>query len=243
MNNTAKNIFLTILIATMLIAPSMIIMKTQAAIEGPPYDVFLVFPRGSTAEASIRYSHDPIFYPSEDGDGVTDVGPSAQFATDLVIVQLPSLPGNTEGYYLVEVSGSFRGLVKVFVQYNPADFPKCKSPRLCMGDPVDFNDDGKVNGQDTALMLNAIKSFQCGTISDDDLLRFDINHDGAVGIADLRIVLQFACCGIQATPGRCGIAGARLPWMDITIGTYVDPTSGNHYVVGVTDHFSVFGVR
>jgi hypothetical protein len=238
MNNIAKNIFLTILIATMLIAPSMMIMKTQAAVEGPP-PVFLVFPRGYTAEALISYSAEPPILSPE--DGFPGLASTAQFASDPSLVQLPLLPGNTEGYYLVEiVSGSFRGLVKVFVQYDPADFPKCKSPRLCMGDPVDFNNDGKVNGQDTALMLNAIKSFQCGTITRYDLWRFDINHDGVVNNADFRIVLQFACFGIEANPGHCW---DRLPWIDITIGTYVDRSSGIHYVVGVTDHFSVFGVR
>jgi hypothetical protein len=241
MNSVIKKVFLATLITAMLIAivPSMTMVKAQYQSIG---DVLVAFPSGTptTTYAYSAYETTPTsyYYPSsvytltppfEYGDP-----PSAQPADPTPgIVTLPSLPSNTEGYYLVQIFGSFKGFATVYVPYNPALYPNCK-PRLCVGDPVDFTGSGVVNLVDVILMLQAIKMFQSGTLSPNGIAEFDLNHDGVVNCADLQIVLQYLFFGLPAH-------GGRLPWMDITVGW--TEIGGTYYVVGVTDHFSVFGVR
>ena len=195
------------------------------------YDVVLTFPPGSTAEASISASSTPPIFTFGGGEERQTLQLSS-FGT----VQLPPLPGIIGLYYVVSIiEGSFSGQVQICVHYDPASLPPGTNPenlRLFIGDPVDFNGDGTVNGQDIALMQKAIKS---GIYNP----RYDINHDGKVDNADLLIVKQFASHGLIVNQGRNGLSQARLPWLDIT--TYVDTT--NHYVCGVTEYFSGFGIH
>jgi len=189
---------------------------------------------------SYYSSTPPILYPPEYDGGVGYASPASRpVLPPGPEVPLPPLPGNTEGYYVVMVYDTFTGTVTVYVPYD-SGFSN-GNPRLYMCDPVDFNLDGTVNGQDIALMQNAIKRFQMGTLDSYGIWRFDINHDGVIDKADLRIVQQFASQGIKVNPGHNGVPEARLPWIDITTGTVV--IGGLNYVVGVTDHLSIFGVR
>ena len=224
MNSVLKKLFLAVLITAMLIAiaPSMTMVKAQYS----PGTVIVVFPPGTptTTSAYSYYESTPSTIP-----------PDPPSSSDPIITVLPSLPGNTEGYYLVQIYGTFSGFATVYVQYNPADFPNGK-PHLCIGDPVDFTGNGIVNLADVALMLQAIKMFQSGTLSPSGIEEFDLNHDGVVNWADLQIVLQYLLFGLPAH-------GGRLPWMDITVGYYYDSSTSTYYVVGVTDHFSLFGVH
>lgn len=194
-----------------------------------PY-VILTFQPGSTAEVSIIASSTPPSFTFGGGEGQLALQPLS-----LGTVYYP-LPGIIGVYYDVSIiSGSFSGLVRICVHYDPALLPPGTNPQnlhLCIYDPVDFNGDGTVNGQDIAQMQKEIKR------GDNDP-RYDINHDGKVDNADLLIVKQFASHGLIVNQGQNGLSQARLPWLDIT--AYVDTT--NHYVCGVTDHFSAFGMH
>jgi hypothetical protein len=197
--------------------------------QATPY-VVLTFPEGSTVEVSIVASLDPPIFTFDYGDSM--------FAPLLTLppgaVQLPPLPGIVGFYYDISVSGSFSGQVQICVHYDPALLPPGTNEqdlRLFIGDPVDFNGDGTVNGQDIALMQKAIKS--------EYNLRYDLNHDGLVDKADLLIVKQFASQGLIVNHGRNGLSQARLPWMDITICVDTD----NHMVCGATEYFSAFGIH
>ena len=230
MNSVFKKVFLATLITAMLlsIAPSIMTVKAQGF--GP---VIVDFPTGTptTTYAYSYYTSTPTtyYYPSS-----VFTPPPFVSEDDPYTVTLPALPGITsEGYYLVQIFGSFTGFATVYVPYNPADFPNGK-PHLCVGDPVDFTGTGVVTLADVFLMLQAIRSFQTGTLSQNGIAEFDLNHDGVVNWADLQIVLEYLFFGL---PAHCG----RLPWMDITVGW--TEIGGTYYVVGVTDHFSLFGVR
>jgi len=248
MNSVLKKLFPAILITAMLIAiaPSMTIVKAQEGF-GP---VIVDFPAGTptTTYAYSYYSSTPTtyYYPSSvftpppfayGGPNSPSVQSTESTSTDPYTVTLPALPGITyEGYYLVQIYGSFTGFATVFVPYTPSDFPAGDKPRLCIGDPVDFTGNGVVNLADVALMLQAIKMFKSSTLTYAGLEEFDLNHDGVVNFADLQIVLQYLFFGLPAH-------GGRLPWMDITVGYYYDSSTGTYYVVGITDHFSLFGVH
>lgn len=170
--------------------------------------VIVTFPEGSDASATVT-----TFIPGGEGT-------------------LPPLPGTAQGtYYDITVTGTFDGKVKVCVPYDPELFP---NPHLYIGDPVDFNHDGTVNGQDIAAMQKAIKSG-----ANDPT--FDINHDHKVNNADLLIVKDYASHGLIVNQGQNGVQQARLPWMDITVGQEI--VNGIYYVCGETDHFSGFGVH
>jgi len=228
MNKTIKKTVLIALIAVMLVAPSMTILQAHAQeTEGA---VVLTFPPNSqiTSVEIFATEYPPIF--TFDGRGEQG---ATQFLSPSS-VQLPPLPNIVGLYYNVIVVGTFSGEVKVCVSYDPGTMTleQQRNLRLFIGDPVDFNGDGTVNGLDIAMMQKAIKS------GNNDP-RYDVNHDGSVNNADLQIVKQFAINGLIVNQGRNGLSQARLPWMDIT--TSVDTV--NHYVCGVTDHFSGFGIH
>lgn len=193
--------------------------------------VDLSLPEGITATV-IGTSAPPIY---NFGGGDSGSAVAAPLPPPSGWVQLPPLPGIIGFYYDVSVSAPITGQVQVCVHYDPDLLPLGTDPknlRLFIGDPVDFNGDGTVNGQDIALMQGAIKN---GVYNP----RYDINHDGNVDKADLLIVKQFASHGLIVNQGQNGLSQARLPWLDIT--TYVDTT--NYYVYGVTDHFSGFAIH
>jgi hypothetical protein len=229
MNKTIKKSTLLILIATMLIA-SMSLMQVHARRDfkqPQPTGEFYIFPQPSNVQYQSLGDQPPP--PVEEYPDAVQLLPPTEDGTY-------PLPNIKTPYWWVfyDQLGSLSGRVEVFVQYDPDGMSLCqqKHLRLFMWDPVDFSLDGVVNGQDIAMMLQAIKS---GTYQSD----FDINHDGFVNKADLLIVWQFASFGLLANSEHCGLQQDRLPWLDITAG--VDLT--NHYVYGFTGHFSVFGVR
>ena len=215
---------LSLILVMLLSAP---IMLSARACEPDP--VRLTFPPGSDVDVYISASEEPPIFTFGGGEERQTLQLSS------FEVQLPPLPGIVGLYYLVIVSGSFSGKVQICVHYDPATLPpgtNLEDLRLFIGDPVDFNGDGTVNGQDISLMQKAIKSGVCNP-------RYDINHDGKVDKADLLIVKQFASHGLIVNQGRNGLSQARLPWLDIT--TYVD--TANNYVCGVTEYFSGFGIH
>jgi hypothetical protein len=229
MNKIIKKSMLLILIATILIAPSMAIMPTHAVESQPPPVIVTIFPPTSNLEVLISSgsSTPPSFFFGGDGEG-----PGAVPLQAYGIVTLPELPGLLGFYYEVSVVNFAPfSLAEVCVHYDPTGMTlkQQKNLRLFIGDPVDFNTDGTVNVQDIVLMLKAIQS---GAYDP----RFDINHDGFVNFADLAIVVQFATRGLIVNQGGCLV---RLPWMDIT--ACVDTV--NHYVCGFTGHFSGFGIH
>jgi hypothetical protein len=240
MKNAVKRIFLTILIATILIAPSMAMMQAHASETPPqpPDPVIVTLPAGSQTTFFIKDwgTQPPILFESE-GPGPGDVTPSVQPSL-LVQVQLPPLPGIKGNYYEVRVTGDTGGLLggkaQVCVHYDPTGMTlkQQKNLRLFIGDPVDLNGDGTVNVLDVIIMLKAIQSGANNP-------RYDMNHDGVVNFADLLIVVQFATHGLLVNQGRDCDGQIRLPWMDIT--SRVDTV--NHYVCGFTGHFSGFGVH
>jgi len=236
MNKTIKKSMLLILIATMLIAPSIAMMQAHA--QRTPEPVIVTLPPGSKATFIIVEwgSTPPILFGGV-GPGVGDVGPSVQ--PNLIgQVQLPPLPGIRGNYYEVRITGNTGGQIggraEVCVHYDPTGLTlwQQKNLRLFIGDPVDLNLDGTVNALDIIIMLKAIQSG-----ANDP--RYDINHDGVVNFADLLIVLQFVTRGLIVNQGTRCFSQARLPWMDIT--SRVDTI--NHYVCGFTDHFSGFGIH
>jgi hypothetical protein len=145
---------------------------------------------------------------------------------------LPSIPGLTGPYYDVQVVGTVSGNTIVCIHYNDTGLTSEQEQnlRLYIGDPVDFNGDGKVDGNDISLMQKAIHD---GIYSS----TLDINHDGKVDDADLGIVQQYASQGLLIS-GSSGTQ-TRLPWMDITMS--IDTV--NNLIYGITDHFSGFGIH
>ncbi len=236
MNKMMKKSILMILIATMLIAPSMSLTQVHAQGETlPPQPTGPIYFYPSID--NVAYYYPSSYPPSLGGEGDYSLGTqllSPDRSTGYQIYPLPDI--KTQYFYVFYTYpvSVISGQVEVFVQYDPTvlSLDQQKHLRLCIYDPVDFNLDGTVNGQDIALMQQAIKS---GT----NPYGFDINHDGLVNNADLIIVKQFASHGLIVNPGHDGTPQRRLPWLDITAG--VDTTL--HYVYGFTDHFSVFGVR
>ena len=92
-----------------------------------------------------------------------------------------------------------------------------------------------------------------------DFIRGDVNFDGKVNLADLCIITR----ALNSNPGsprwnpNCDLNGDHKinlvdlcaaiknfgktsAWIDITITNYVD---SQHIIYGITDHFSIFGVR
>ncbi len=156
-------------------------------------------------------------------------------STDL-IPGLPPIPGGALGFYfIVEVEGTSRGTFVITIHYDDSGLTETQEQnlRLWMGDPVDFNGDGKVDGNDINMTQTAIKSHVYSS-------EFDINHDGRVDKYDLKIVQEYASNGLLI-PTSAGEPGqTRLPWLDITVGS-VDIE--NNLIYGETDHFSGFGVH
>lgn len=146
---------------------------------------------------------------------------------------LPGLNGVTP-FFEIEVVGSLSGVVTVIIHYEDI-FPGEEEEaglRLYIGNAVDFNNDGTVNGNDVALFQEFEKSG-----SYDEL--FDLNNDGTVDILDENIVKEYANSGLIVNPGNDDAGEFRIPWIDITGG--VNPAE--NIVWGETWHLSLFGIR
>ncbi len=146
---------------------------------------------------------------------------------------LPGLDGVTP-FFEIEFEGSLSGAVTVIIHYEdiyPGEEEEA-GLRLYVGNAVDFNNDGTVNGNDVALLQEAEKSG-----SNDEM--FDLNNDGIVDVLDEKIVKEYANSGLIVNPGQDDAGEFRIPWIDITLG--VNPTE--NIVWGETWHLSLFGIR
>ena len=159
---------------------------------------------------------------------------------DDLIGCIPPLPlgiaGEFTPYIDVTILEIFDGTVTVKVYYEDKwleDEVFEESLRLYMGDCVDFNLDGTINGQDLAIILKAIKS---GT---PDLVPFDVDNNGVVNEVDVDIVKEYMTKGLIVNQDVDGEQQARLPWLDITFEVH----AAENYLIGTTDHFSIFRGR
>jgi len=148
---------------------------------------------------------------------------------------LPGLNGVTPSiFFEIEFEGSLPGVVTVIIHYEDI-FPgeeEEKGLRLYIGNAVDFDDDGTVNGNDVALF----QEFEKSGLYDE---KYDLNHDGTVDILDERIVKEYANSGMIVSPGKHGAGEFRIPWIDIT----VEVIPAENIVIGETWHLSIFGIR
>ena len=147
---------------------------------------------------------------------------------------LPPLTNLNGGvYFEVTITGILSGNVLVQVQYDPEGLSteQQQNLRLYMGDPVDLDNDGTVNGNDVTIIQNAVHDRST------NLALYDINHDGKIDKADVAIVQQYSSNGVLVPTPSGG--QMRLPWIDITTG--IDVT--NHIIYGTTSHFSGFGIH
>ncbi len=147
---------------------------------------------------------------------------------------LPSL-GYVNGgvYFTVIVTGHISGDILVQIQYDPDDLTteQQQNLRLYMGDPVDLNGDGTVNGNDVTIIQNAVH------VKSDNFALYDLNHDGKIDKADINIVQLYASNGILVPTSNGG--QMRLPWIDITTEVNVS----THTIYGITSIFSGFGIH
>ena len=139
-------------------------------------------------------------------------------------------------YYQIEITeGTLSGFVTVTVYLQ--NVPETDL-RLYIGNPVDFNEDGTVNGNDIALIQEEAKK----GIQEQNLEVYDLDHDGKVDSYDISIVKDYANSGLVIDPGHNEFGEDRIPWIDIT--TFSGPTAeGGWKVEGVTWHLSIFGCR
>ena len=148
------------------------------------------------------------------------------------IVGLLPFPDGVIGYYyqvtVIEVTpGTFTITLNYGSGFDDADE---KVFRLYMSDPVDFNGDRTIDGNDVSMIQAAIHS------GDNDPT-YDINHDKIVDQTDLKIVQEYSSKGLLFPTPDGG--QMRLPWIDITTGIDV----GLNEIYGETDYFSGFGVH
>jgi hypothetical protein len=162
-------------------------------------------------------------YPGSDTG--PDIGPQA--VTIVPTTVSPILPTGFVKVWEVQVTAKFIGHVKVGLFYDdltPANMQVWQTDVTDYGQSVvgDVNNDGKVNCADLLLVAKALGSTHTSSRWN---LSYDLNNDGKINLQDLCIVSQNL--------------GKTSYWIDITRN--VD--FANHIVWGVTDHFSLFGVR
>jgi hypothetical protein len=152
------------------------------------------------------------------GSGIIgDVGPSAATI----------IPTNFLKVWGIQVTARFIGHVKVGLYYDDLTPTPTQVWQIDVNDYGqlvlgDVNKDGKVNCVDLLLVTKALGSSHSSCRWNQCC---DLNHDGKINLQDLNIVFQNL--------------GKTAYWMDITKNF----DSANHIVWGVTDHFSLFGVR
>lgn len=155
---------------------------------------------------------------------------------------LPSIDGVTPYFEIVITQGTFSGNIVVAVHYDDIEMSldEEQNLRLYIGNPVDFDNNGTVNGNDIAAIQEAEKSeFNVLNNLPVELQKFDLNHDGIIDIFDVNIVKDYANSGLIVNPGQDDAGQFRIPWIDIT--TWVDDV--NNIVYGETWHLSVFRIR
>jgi hypothetical protein len=168
-------------------------------------------------------------FPSGFNPGTITIGTSL----NPVDLDLYSLGEVYSPYFTVSIENNqLTGKVTLIIGYDDEGLTpeQEQNLRLYMSDPVDFNGDGTVNGNDVNMLIEAIHV-------NDDSQKYDINHDGDVNIIDLNIVKDYANGGLLVPASNNG--QWRLPWLDITI----DIDTEKNLIYGATDHFSGFGVR
>ena len=181
-----------------------------------PAIISLTFPPGSSAVPSIEII--------EEGNLPTCV---------------PMLPDGIGEYIKVEIiRGTFDGTVTVCIRYDDTgmELEEEENLRLYMGDCVDFNKDGTINGQDLALILKGIRNSD--TLSPMGV-PFDVDNINDVNEDDVNIVKEYMTKGLIVNQGLDGEQQARLPWLDITFEVH----AAENYLIGTTDHFSIFRGR
>ena len=134
--------------------------------------------------------------------------------------------GTLAAGWIIDVDFTFSDQVLITLQYDPGDLNQTQQEnlRLIRGETLeavrsDVNGDLVINGDDVSDVANAVKKYPEWY---DPLC--DVNNDGKVNEDDLHIVNENK--------------GAILE--DITFGP-VD--TGNYIIYGITDEFSIFGVR
>jgi hypothetical protein len=147
----------------------------------------------------------------------SDVGPSA----------VTIIPTNFLKVWDIQVTARFIGNVKVGLYYDdltptPTEVWEIDVNNYGQFVLGDVNKDGKVNCVDLLLVTKALGSSPSSSRWNQCC---DLNHDGKINLQDLCIVSQNL--------------GKTSYWIDITRN--VD--YANHIVWGVTNHFSLFGVR
>jgi hypothetical protein len=177
-----------------------------------------------------------IFEENAEVSGVTGAAISVLTEAPDLLPGFEFLPGfnGVTPFFEIEVEGSLSGVVTVTIHYEDI-FPGEEEEegfRLYIGNAVDFNGDGTVNGNDVALFQEFEKSKAYDKM-------FDLNNDGEVDILDENIVKEYANSGMIVSPGNDDAGQYRIPWIDIT--TEVIPAE--NIIRGVTWHLSIFGIR
>jgi len=130
-------------------------------------------------------------------------------------------PGFVEAWDIT-VTGTFSG--NVLVEIHPTNNVPVSEMWQTDIVPGDVNHDGKVNLCDLVTITVALGSTPGSHRWNPNC---DLNHDGKVNLQDLSIAIHNL--------------GKTSTWTDITYASGQD--SIGYYVIGVTNHFSVFGVR
>jgi hypothetical protein len=160
-------------------------------------------------------ANEPESYPQPPGGGGSDIAAVTSTAS-----------GPFWSVWDIKVTAKFLGHVKVGIFYGGTS----STPQLLQTDVYDsgnfvlgdVNQDGKVNWIDLWLITKALGSSPGSPRWN---LACDLNGDGKINIKDLSIAFQNL--------------GKTSDWIDITKNF----NSGTHFIYGVTDHFSLFGVR
>lgn len=138
---------------------------------------------------------------------------------------VPPLAGIITPYYDIKVTSCFSGKVQVCIQYDDTGLGGRESTlRMYRYDYLlgDVNHDGKVDLKDLRAITIALATKTGDRRWNKNC---DVNFDGKVDLKDL-----FAACLNLGKSSR---------WIDITTG--IDTTQ--NFIYGVTDRFSIFGVR
>lgn len=150
---------------------------------------------------------------------------------------IPGYEGVVAPFFDIKVSSLEDEFIIVTITYDDTGLSEAEEMalRLYIGNPVDVNGDGTINGNDVA----AFQAIEQGEVTEENGI-FDVNGDGFVNDVDLAIVKEYANSGLVVNPGNYDDGEFRVPWIDITYGA-VD--IDNNKIMGLTWHLSIFGCR